>query len=167
MRQAPRRFDAGPGLVVRALISLRNQCLAITRIFPVTVQAGCRRITIPGDRGPAAILRIRRRGAGYGSLWTVAHEPYPFRRISYNEIRVHAFARGVRSWALSPFQPLSSTRRTDGPFGNTVGTKPFREEDPYRNQLNMAAAITTTTDSSKWFGNHFGVRMGPASRSSA
>ena len=99
MRQAPRRFDAGPGLVVRALISLRNQCLAITRKFPVTVQAGCRRITIPGDRGPAAILRIRRRGAGYGSLWTVAHEPYPFRRISYNEIRVHAFARGVRSWA--------------------------------------------------------------------
>lgn len=45
------------------------------------MQAGCRWLTIPGDRGPAAVLRIRRRGAGFDSLWTVAHEPYPLSEL--------------------------------------------------------------------------------------
>ncbi len=60
----PASFDAGPGLVVRALISKKKSMPRDHTENPVAVQAGCRWVTIPGDRGPAAVLRIRRRGAG-------------------------------------------------------------------------------------------------------
>jgi len=45
-----------------------------------TSQAGCRWVTIPGDRGPAAVLHTRQCGAGLGSCRTVVREPVPFLR---------------------------------------------------------------------------------------
>jgi hypothetical protein len=67
---------------------------------PVAVQAGCRWVAIPGDRGPAAVLRIRRHGAGMAR-----YGPSPTSLTLFSVILgirefAYSVTRGARRWGL-------------------------------------------------------------------